>query len=159
MSHAIPEAFIARVNSYLGDEATALFQSLQTSAPTSIRFNPKKKIEIELNEKVLWCEDGFYLNERPIFTLDPLFQAGCYYVQEAASMFLGFALKQTINPDETLAALDLCAAPGGKSTHILSKIFPSISYNISYRSMLKNTDIITNIKSNDILSYCFTFSL
>ena len=46
-----------------------------------------------------------------------------------------------------------------KSTHILSEIFPSISYNISYRSMLKNTDIITNIKSNDILSYYFTFSL
>ena len=46
-----------------------------------------------------------------------------------------------------------------KSTHILSKNYPSISYNISYKNMLKNTDIITNIKSNDILSYCFTFSL
>jgi 16S rRNA C967 or C1407 C5-methylase (RsmB/RsmF family) len=79
MSHAVPEAFIARVNNYLGDDAQSLLQSLQTSAPTSIRINPKKIIEIDSNEKVNWCKSGFYLNERPVFTLDPLFQAGCYY--------------------------------------------------------------------------------
>jgi 16S rRNA C967 or C1407 C5-methylase (RsmB/RsmF family)/NOL1/NOP2/fmu family ribosome biogenesis protein len=122
MSHTIPEAFIARVNNYLGDDASALLQSLKTSAPTSIRLNSKKKIDIETNEKVAWCESGIYLQERPKFTLDPLFQAGCYYVQEAASMFLGFALKQTVNQEDSITALDLCAAPGGKSTHILASI-------------------------------------
>lgn len=136
MSHPIPEAFIARVNNYLGDDATALLQSLQTSAPTSIRHNPKKLIAIELNEKVAWCDSGFYLQERPIFTLDPFFQAGCYYVQEAASMFLGYALKQTINQEESIVALDLCAAPGGKSTHILASI--------SANSTLISNEIISN---------------
>ncbi|HOS47459.1 MAG TPA: RNA methyltransferase [Bacteroidia bacterium] len=136
MSHAVPEAFIARVNNYLGDDAQSLLQSLQTSAPTSIRINPKKIIEIDSNEKVNWCKSGFYLNERPVFTLDPLFQAGCYYVQEAASMFLGFALKQTIDPEESIVALDLCAAPGGKSTHILSSI--------SANSTLISNEIIPN---------------
>lgn len=122
MAHIIPEEFAERINNYLKDEASALIDSLQTVAPTSIRLNPKKHVDFKDIENVPWCDAGFYLANRPVFTLDPLFQAGCYYVQEAASMFLGFALKQTINSDEQLTALDLCAAPGGKSTHILSSI-------------------------------------
>jgi 16S rRNA C967 or C1407 C5-methylase (RsmB/RsmF family) len=91
---------------------------------TSIRLNPFKKVEldIKLNNPVNWSENGFYLDERPSFTLDPLFHAGCYYVQEAGSMFIEFALKQTVNFNEAVTILDACAAPGGKSTLINSLI-------------------------------------
>ena len=73
-------------------------------------------------DKVPWCSEGFYLSGRPQFTFDPLFHAGCYYVQEAASMFITHVLRELSNltPHSTLLtprnALDLCAAPGGKST-------------------------------------------
>src|SRR5436190_21996810 len=74
------------------------------------------------NSKILWTDFGLYLNTRPSFTFDPLFHAGCYYVQEASSMFLEQALKQTVDLSQPLRILDLCAAPGGKSTHLLSLI-------------------------------------
>src|SRR6187397_310436 len=90
---------------------------------TSIRMNPYKKSEIvNLRSKIPWTDHGFYLTTRPSFTFDPLFHAGCYYVQEASSMFLEQALKQSIDLSRPLRILDLCAAPGGKSTHILSLI-------------------------------------
>ena len=91
---------------------------------TSIRFNPFKKTELDftLNNKVPWSENGFYINDRPSFTLDPLFHAGCYYVQEPGSMFIEFALKQTVDFNNQLKILDACAAPGGKSTLINSLI-------------------------------------
>lgn len=91
---------------------------------TSIRLNPfkKTKLDFDLDESVLWSGNGFYLHKRPSFTLDPLFQAGCYYVQEAGSMFLELALKQTLNLSKNLNILDLCASPGGKSTLINSLI-------------------------------------
>ena len=95
---------------------------------TSIRLNPKKignrqsAIGNEQLERVPWNEYGYYLNERPSFTLDPLVHAGAYYVQEASSMFLEEALKQTVDLAKPLKVLDLCAAPGGKSTLIQSII-------------------------------------
>ncbi|PBQ34112.1 hypothetical protein CNR22_20815 [Sphingobacteriaceae bacterium] len=94
---------------------------------TSIRLNPFKKaghsatgLDFEMGEPVKWNSEGFYLSERPSFTLDPLFQAGCYYPQEAGSMFLEFALKNSLDLSQTLKVLDICAAPGGKSTLINS---------------------------------------
>lgn len=89
---------------------------------TSIRLNPFKKAKPDFNlgEAVKWNSQGYYLPERPSFTLDPLFQAGCYYPQEAGSMFLEFALKQTLDFSQSLKILDVCAAPGGKSTLINS---------------------------------------
>ncbi|MFM6924704.1 MAG: methyltransferase RsmF C-terminal domain-like protein, partial [Ferruginibacter sp.] len=102
---------------------------------TSIRFNPNKKVNTIpdvaggqysifniRSDKVPWCDEGFYLAERPSFTLDPLFHAGAYYVQEASSMFLEEVLKQTVDLSKPLRVLDLCAAPGGKSTLIQSVI-------------------------------------
>lgn len=71
---------------------------------------------------IFWSEYGYYLASRPSFTFDPLFHAGCYYVQEASSMFLEQAVKQTVDLSKPLKVLDLCAAPGGKSTHIQSLI-------------------------------------
>jgi 16S rRNA C967 or C1407 C5-methylase (RsmB/RsmF family)/NOL1/NOP2/fmu family ribosome biogenesis protein len=97
----------------------------------SIRVNPKKPpvgwSEGELvqlqsaywNGSVVpipWNDDGRYLSERPKYTLDPLLHAGAYYVQEASSMFVGYAVKELLGEQRQLKALDLCAAPGGKST-------------------------------------------
>lgn len=95
---------------------------------TSIRLNPLKMAandsifreqEIALRP-VSWTTHGYYLSKRPSFTFDPLFHAGCYYVQEASSMFVEQALRQTADLTKPLRVLDLCAAPGGKSTHIHS---------------------------------------
>ena len=83
---------------------------------------------------VPWSQFGFYLKQRPSFTFDPLFHAGCYYVQEASSMFLEQALKQLLDLCQPLKVLDLCAAPGGKSTHIQSLI--------SAKSLLVSNEII-----------------
>jgi len=99
------------------------------NAPTSVRLNPLKPVD-EGSDAVLfgkaertpvpWAQTGYYLSHRPSFTFDPLFHAGCYYVQEASSMFLEQALKQHTDLSQPLRALDLCAAPGGKSTHLQS---------------------------------------
>jgi 16S rRNA C967 or C1407 C5-methylase (RsmB/RsmF family)/NOL1/NOP2/fmu family ribosome biogenesis protein len=90
---------------------------------TSIRVNPAKKSEIRNpKSKIPWTEFGYYLQSRPSFTFDPLFHAGCYYVQEASGMFLEQALKQTVDLSNQIRILDLAAAPGGKSTHIQSLI-------------------------------------
>jgi NOL1/NOP2/sun family putative RNA methylase len=72
--------------------------------------------EDNLAEAVAWSSNGYYLKSRPSFTLDPMFHAGAYYVQEASSMFLEEALKQAVDLTQPLKVLDLCAAPGGKST-------------------------------------------
>jgi 16S rRNA C967 or C1407 C5-methylase (RsmB/RsmF family)/NOL1/NOP2/fmu family ribosome biogenesis protein len=90
---------------------------------TSIRLNPaKNKFPIADEQPVPWCEHGYYLATRPSFTLNPIFHAGAFYVQEASSMFLWHILKQTISgPNFSgLKVLDLCAAPGGKSTLLAS---------------------------------------
>ncbi len=91
---------------------------------TSIRLNPFKKVDLdfETNDKIGWSDEGYYINERPSFTHDPLFHAGCYYVQEPGSMFIELALKQTVDLTQALKVLDACAAPGGKSTLINSLI-------------------------------------
>ncbi|UAY52439.1 methyltransferase RsmF C-terminal domain-like protein [Ferruginibacter albus] len=113
------------------------FQSVHQSGEqvTSIRFNntkiPNYKFQIADLEtgiwdlefsKIPWNSHGYYLSQRPSFTLDPLFHAGAYYVQEASSMFLEEVIKQTVDLSASIKVLDLCAAPGGKSTLIHSLI-------------------------------------
>jgi 16S rRNA C967 or C1407 C5-methylase (RsmB/RsmF family)/NOL1/NOP2/fmu family ribosome biogenesis protein len=93
---------------------------LDGEVPISIRQNPKKtQHTFEVKSKIKWCENGFYLNDRPSYTLDPLFHAGCYYPQEAGSMNIDGILRQLKLPQSPVI-LDLCAAPGGKSTLIAS---------------------------------------
>ncbi len=117
----LPPDFIVQMQQTLGvAEAEKLCQSLaETSPSVSVRRNPAKPLPAlpaEADEQVPWCENGVYLKERPSFTADPLLHAGCYYVQEASSMFVEQAYR-TIAADFTpQRVLDLCAAPGGKST-------------------------------------------
>ena len=100
-----------------------LFKALSEPSPVSVRINPKKWNKRPLNsEPVPWCNQGWYLESRPSFTFDPLFHAGGYYPQEASSMFLEQVFKRVINSRENLKVLDLCGAPGGKSTHLSSLI-------------------------------------
>ncbi len=111
----------------LGDEACVAFRTaLAQPSPVSIRLNPHKVSEISgLHElepvvPVPWHPQGYYLEKRPVFTLDPALHAGAYYVQEASSMFLQEALRQVADFSKSLKILDLCAAPGGKSTLLAS---------------------------------------
>ncbi len=106
----------------LGTQAALFWEALDQAASISIRQNPQKKTPLSFlsDGSVPWCEEGLYLKERPVFTLDPLLHAGAYYVQEASSMFVSEALKQTTDLSQPLKVLDLCAAPGGKSTLLAS---------------------------------------
>lgn len=123
----LPEAFKTTTRLILGNEYEAFEHALQNSPPTSIRVNDKIEY-LPSDEKVAWCPSGYYLNERPLFTADPLLHAGAYYVQEASSMFLYQAVKQHFPTAEKV--LDLCAAPGGKST-LLSQTLPITSLLVS----------------------------
>ncbi|HEX4877317.1 MAG TPA: Fmu (Sun) domain protein [Chitinophagaceae bacterium] len=104
------------------------FESVHTGNEqiTSIRINPRKPESHLFNDSVNiagnipWSSTGYYLSGRPSFTFDPLFHAGCYYVQEASSMFLEQAIVQHTDLSKPLRVLDLCASPGGKSTHLQS---------------------------------------
>lgn len=117
----LPEHFISRITTQLGDQTEQLLNAIALPAPVSIRLNPFKPINRKLGDSaVAWCELGRYINERPVFTLDPFFHAGAYYVQEASSMFLEQVLLAHLDKSKTRLALDLCAAPGGKSTHLRS---------------------------------------
>ena len=110
----LPEDFIRETRLVMGEERLNRFlEALDEESPTSIRMNPSKG-SLTVGESVPWCPEGYYLEGRPQFTFDPLFHAGCYYVQEAASMFVSHILRQFVK--EPVTMLDLCAAPGGKST-------------------------------------------
>jgi 16S rRNA C967 or C1407 C5-methylase (RsmB/RsmF family)/NOL1/NOP2/fmu family ribosome biogenesis protein len=118
-----PEAFQKRMQATLAEEWPAFEAIHQQPSFTSIRLNPGKQKAYDL-PKIAWTDFGYFLHERPSFTLDPTFHAGTYYVQEASSMFLEQAVKQTVDLTRPLRVLDLCAAPGGKSTHLLSLLNP-----------------------------------
>jgi 16S rRNA C967 or C1407 C5-methylase (RsmB/RsmF family)/NOL1/NOP2/fmu family ribosome biogenesis protein len=121
---ALPADFITRTRALLGDEFEALRAAIADDAQVSIRLNDKKLQGRGLKgdfERVAWSGNGFYLPERLSFTFDPAFHAGGYYVQEASSMFLERAIKQYAG-NEPVRCLDLCAAPGGKSTLLLQAL-------------------------------------
>ncbi len=152
----LPEEFIYQMQDLLGEEYPAFVASLNEVIPVSIRTNNSKKALMQSEELpeilsendnglVAWCKDGYYLKTRPSFTFDPEFHAGCYYVQEASSMFLEQVIKTHIN--EPVCALDLCAAPGGKSTH-LSALLPEDSLLVSNEVIRSRANILAenNIK-------------
>ncbi len=114
MSTPLPEAFIKTMRENLGEEAESLFAALDTEPAVSLRLNPAKPAETFDGEEVGWCKWGRYLAERPQFTLDPLLHGGAYYVQEASSQFVAHLLSN--HNMEGAKVLDMCAAPGGKTT-------------------------------------------
>ncbi len=117
----LPQQLIDSLTTVTGFDKEALIAAHNHPAVTSVRLNPHKhSTAFATNEKVPWCAQGRYLNERPVFTLDPLYHAGAYYVQEASSMFLQQVLSSEVLNNRPLRVLDLCAAPGGKSTLVAS---------------------------------------
>ena len=145
MSLNLQELFRQQMRNLLGAEYNAFEQALQTEAPVSIRLNQLPKISGEDQysnpDKVLWSNNAFYLPERPVFTLDPLFHAGTYYVQEAASMYLEQCVNHIIKDLQKPIILDLCAAPGGKSTH-LANLLPDSSLLISNEIIRSRANIL-----------------
>lgn len=141
----LPADFIQSIRSLLGEE-TQLFQSaLAEDAPVSIRLNPFKKQRNPLSfvhpvTRVPWSDWGYYLDERPSFTFDPLFHAGYYYVQEASSMFVEQVVRQLVK--EPATCLDLCAAPGGKSVSLLSAL-PAGSLLVSNEIVRQRANVLS----------------
>ena len=137
MSNILPNALVRKLGANPFFDQDAFIAAHENSnAAISIRLNTDKKVQLdfELKANVLWSNEGYYLNERPKFTLDPLFHAGCYYVQEASSMFIERIVKELKLDQEEIKALDLCAAPGGKSTLLNSSL--------SHNSLLVANEII-----------------
>jgi 16S rRNA C967 or C1407 C5-methylase (RsmB/RsmF family)/NOL1/NOP2/fmu family ribosome biogenesis protein len=148
LANLLPEDLIRSLSKLDHFDAEG-FSSVHDSGEqlVSIHFNPAKplakhgnwsevfaELTFQVSGKVPWAPDAFYLESRPSFTLDPFFHAGAYYVQEASGMFLSFALKQIADLSKKLRILDLCAAPGGKSTLIQSLI--------SKESLLVSNEVI-----------------
>ncbi|MEJ1237618.1 rRNA methyltransferase [Chryseolinea sp. T2] len=129
-----PTSFAETMKAKLGPEWEAFAAAHQEPPPVSIRLNPRKHALISTQGQVPWSQYGRYLQRRPSFTFDPTFHAGTYYVQEASSMFLEQAFLQIGGSADNLTILDLCAAPGGKSTHLLSLMSSS--------SMLVSNEVI-----------------
>lgn len=143
----LPEDFAKDMRQRLGEEAySQLAEALSQTPPVSIRLNPTKWLTDEtapvarlFDVQVPWTSQGYYLTERPAFTFDPLFHAGAYYVQEASSMFVEQAVRHSVT--EPVVALDLCAAPGGKST-LLSSLLPEGSLLISNEPLRPRANIL-----------------
>ncbi len=118
----LPEIFVSETRRVMGDERFNRFLgAFDEEAPVSIRVNPRiagDGCQVMGGSQVPWCTEGYYLENRPQFTFDPLLHAGCYYVQEASSMFVTHILRSVGN--DYKSALDMCAAPGGKSTALRS---------------------------------------
>ncbi|MFT3824667.1 MAG: RNA methyltransferase [Chitinophagaceae bacterium] len=154
-SAKLPIALLESLQGVTGFDREAFVQVHESGAQvTSVRLNPAKPVNSEWSivnnipddkevgihhspltiDPIPWSSQGYYLSQRPFFTFDPLFHAGVYYVQEASSMFVEQALKQTTDLSQPLRVLDLCAAPGGKSTLLQSLI--------SENSLLVSNEVI-----------------
>ncbi len=155
----LPQDFVRLMHEQYGtDTAEALCHALlETEPEVSVRLNPRKGKPLTIDpsihtEPVPWCPDAYYLSERPAFTFDPLLHAGAYYVQEASSMYVAELVRKfliqnskserTLNFESNVVALDLCAAPGGKST-LLAGLLPEGSVLVSNEPIAKRAQILS----------------
>jgi len=123
----LPLGFIEMMTGLLGKESAEFLHAMQLPPVTSVRLNSRKPSgSFEECRGVKWCEKGVYLDDRPVFTLDPLLHAGAYYVQDASSMIYYETVKRILRElrgDGTrLSILDMCAAPGGKCTAMIDAV-------------------------------------
>ena len=153
----LPEIFVSETRRVMGDERFNRFLgAFDEEAPVSIRVNPRKRSKGQVldcgqspdqatcpsDRQVPWCSEGYYLEDRPQFTFDPLLHAGCYYVQEASSMFVTHILRNSkFSILNSKLALDMCAAPGGKSTALRS-VLPDDCVLISNEPMGNRAQIL-----------------
>jgi 16S rRNA C967 or C1407 C5-methylase (RsmB/RsmF family) len=160
----LPADFLKYLAESAGDELVPrIAEAIASNPVTAIRLNPfktKKLLEAGYSiedilqmidaedggyESIPWCADGFYLNRRPSFTHDPLFHAGLYYVQEPSSMFLSVLqpiIDSLLRSVKRLNVLDLCASPGGKTTHLCSMLGSKENLPNSDRSLLICNEVI-----------------
>ncbi len=144
----LPEEFTAYTRQLMGEDVFRKFMAgMEEQPPVSVRLNPFKYdssiMSLPAAEKAVveWCAEGRYLQSRPLFTLDPLLHAGAYYVQEAASMYVTDVVRRFAPADRPLMVLDLCAAPGGKSTALRS-ILPEGSLLMTNEPMRQRANIL-----------------
>ncbi len=139
------------------DDVDALRAALGAPPTISVRLTPRRLDPAIAPEgadgRVPWCHEGFYIAQRPTFTADPLFHAGAYYVQDASSMFLSHVFSQLStfrSPlgacdaslcEELSTSLDLCAAPGGKST-LLRSLLPDDALLVSNEPVRQRTLVL-----------------
>lgn len=143
--HAIPADFSDRIRVQFPSEADAFLKALDRSPAASVRLNPSKPgVRFDDAVPVLWNKDGFILASRPRFTMDPKLHAGCYYPQESSSMVLQWVLQHTVKLDSRVDAVDLCAAPGGK-TLIISDFLKSQGRLISNEIVRSRAHILNEV--------------
>ena len=145
----MPPGFVAIMRDLLGTEAEAFLQSLEKEAAVAVRINCRKPGAVFENAvAVPWCRNGYYLEKRPVFTLDPLLHAGCYYVQDPSSMIYETVTKELVEKFRgqnsipfKVKVLDLCAAPGGKTTAMINAV-PDGSQIMANEYVLKRAEIL-----------------
>lgn len=144
----LPEEFSTYTSKLFGEKLwTTFLRGMQEQPPVSVRLNPFKydaatmPLPSDEDGMVEWCPEGRYLQARPLFTLDPLLHAGAYYVQEAASMYVTNVVRRFADLSAPLRVLDLCAAPGGKSTAVRG-VLPEGSLLMSNEPMRPRANIL-----------------
>jgi 16S rRNA C967 or C1407 C5-methylase (RsmB/RsmF family)/NOL1/NOP2/fmu family ribosome biogenesis protein len=120
----LSQEFIGQLQGLLPDEWEALVEAITASEPSvAVRVNEARGTKVPADaRRVPWCAEGFYLADRPAFTFDTDWHAGHYYVQDASSMFIAHVIKHFVH--EPVRYLDLCAAPGGKTTAAMQALPP-----------------------------------
>lgn len=117
----LPEIFKAQFDDLLKkSEQKKFFAALDEPTSTALRYHPQKLVARMEGVAIPWSEYGITLSERPSFTDDPVFHGGAYYVQDASTQLLEYAVREIQKEQKVTTVLDLCAAPGGKTTHLLS---------------------------------------